>query len=362
MRKKKASRATRDGAFPTPFDASYESSRESSNDDLRRPMCGQVTLNKILAVGSPARGSKSVERASLLPDQSQTRGTYKSLPYDVSPMKSINIRRANVDDTNDSRAKKSRSFEILEFPIMDDAKDDGSSISSISLNTVKQSGSRPSLKMRSKPTEVSSNDDTLVDCEMIQSMQDIIMQQHGFIHRLGLENEQYRENMVLLQELVTSLEKEQDNQKKELQKLHVKRHSFEAEAASLREEIKTLRLQLMVKKFTGRGKSAKGWEQGTKQAASQPSFLSDHTELKQESFESCTELQEIQASGVELYEFVSNITLGKPMSSWDHMHASYSSEKLAANSGYEEEEKRSSDSPTRNHRDKGNAFSRGKSG
>ena len=98
---------TSDGAFPMSSGASRASqldldhrlelvlgiitsgpsyyNKQLNEDDVDRPMCGQATLNKILAVGSPAKG-KGNERASLLSVQNQT---YEPMPYDVTPMDNI---------------------------------------------------------------------------------------------------------------------------------------------------------------------------------------------------------------------------------------------------------------------------------
>lgn len=330
MRKKKTSNAARDvGAFPSPFDASNAFSREScrvrasqSNEDVYPPMCGQATLNKILAVGSPIRGAKSdVERASLLPAQNQKNRTHEQLAYDISQMHSLDtLSQTNVVKVKEARAKKSRSrvreasTENIKVHSMHETKEDSSSMSSISLNTDKQSPPSPQARFPHKTKETSSNNDnvSLLENDMIRSMQDIIMQQHNFIYQLGMENRKYRGNMVLFQEQITSLENEK---------------------AFLQEEMETMRLQLLVKTFSERG------GQEREQSLPPASFIRFDSNLpsKQKSVANSTDLQELRARGIELYECVSKFKLEEPMSTRDF------GEKRGGN---DEEEKYSSNSAT----------------
>ena len=380
MRKKKTFNAVRDGAFPSPS-TSRESSQSSSKSKggLYPPMLGQATINKILATGSPTREAKSAVDSSV---QNQKHRAYKPLSYDISPMNSMDTHpRSNFRKMKDARAKTSLSL-VTEASVEDTnahstQEDSSCSMSSISLNTAKRSNGRKLSSPRGrfrrhKSKEMSSNydSDSLINNETIRPMQDIIMQQHEFIRRLGLENKQCRESMVLFQEQVTSLEKEQADQKNELQKLRLQKHSLEAEAASLREEIETMRLQLLVQKFSERGplsakETSTSRNQETKrQSLRPPSSVRVDFPLppEQEPVASCTDLQDLQAGGVEFYEFVSKFKLEEPMNSKDY----YSSKKLATKrSGKDEEEEHSSNSATRNRQQKGDSglrFSRGKSG
>lgn len=276
---------TSDGAFPMSPAAesrastrshvsSWGSPRGSSyynkqlNDDVDRPMCGQATLHKILAVGSPT-WSRSNERASLLSVQNQT---YEPMPYDVTPMDNIYsadrtkynqnfqepqpsdammyIPQFNVNKAKQARAKKrlpsvtDASMEETEVLSDHDSEEAKSFSCGVSDKAAQWNGrSPPQSRPRSERKEMSSKDHRIE--QMIRSMQVIIMQQEENINRLGSQNDQYRENMAMLQEHVMSLKKEQANQKAELQKLYFERQSFEAEATSLREELTTVRSHLV---------------------------------------------------------------------------------------------------------------------
>lgn len=286
--------AERDAAFPTPCDASKASSTESSknSEDSCPPMCGLATLNKVLAVGSPKGGAKSAaERKSLPP-----------------------IAVVKVPSSDD----------IDEHSILD-TKGGGSTMSSVSLNTVKQSNGRPPTSPRVRsPGNKTKKKSSSKENEKIRS---IIMEQHDLICRLGSENKQFKESMALSQKKVTRLEKQQADQTDELNKLHLERDSLEVEAASLRDELETMKLQLLVKKFSERGPlsakelmSGNHQEESKHQSMSPPvSFVRFHSapepalEQEPEPVAGCTDdLQELQAKGLEFYELVSTFSLEAP--------------------------------------------------
>lgn len=238
----------------------------NSSQDFPRPMCGQAALNKII---SPVK--KTNDNKGLLDTTANT--NYEQMPLDSTPMDNIYspsatkfsqnfvdpepseamlyIPQFNVNKAKQVQAKKppppaAQSRHRRLSSVAEAAREDGETErdgndSDDDSSDDDERPMTPSHRARTPPPK--SVKDRRIE-QMIRSMQEIIMQQEENLNALGSQNAQYRENMSLFQDHVLNLKKEQVDQRNEILKLQYERESYEAEALSLREELKTMRDEL----------------------------------------------------------------------------------------------------------------------
>lgn len=253
------------------------------DNDMPSRMCGPAVLNNLLLKGSsfsPRNASKR-DRFKHLGSQSVTE-SYEDLPdyhppfddiysaerakfYQVDNLgtsqseddqRVIFIPQFNVQKAEEHRAQM-QPQNTTYLPSVPEASNEDreqqfghGQISSPSLSSV--SDNYKSMKATETARE-SNNDSSIRDQRierMMTSMQAIIMQQEDNLQSLEEQNRLYREKLACFQDHIFSLKKEQLNQKNEIHKLNFERESFEAEAMSLKEELRTIRAELnSAKKF-----------------------------------------------------------------------------------------------------------------
>ena len=81
--------------------------------------------------------------------------------------------------------------------------------------------------------------------KVLVSMREMILQQQDNLQELADKNNRYRQKLEMSNDRILHLRKEQLDQKDAITKLQFERESFEAEAVWLREELKTIRKELL---------------------------------------------------------------------------------------------------------------------
>jgi hypothetical protein len=252
-------------------------------------MCGPAALNKILGSSSPRSPSSKQERFSLLTSHSvdarsqssnQERFSlltshsvesveelyYDDMPDDKTPKDDIHdternsaslrgdaqstifIPQFNVQKAKEHRARQQQKVQTYLPSVAEGSNESPLPSPSFSSISEKFKSKRERVVERESSTDLDIRDQRIES--MMKKMQEIIMQQEENLQTLGEQNRHYRAKLGSFQGHIFNLEKEQLNQKNEIQKLNFERESIEAEAMVLKEELRMIRSEFNTTKHS----------------------------------------------------------------------------------------------------------------